>query len=216
MRPELIAAAALAAALARPEIRPAPPAAVLAGLSRLADRRLARRLDDQLPLAAAELAAHVRAGRSLAQAIDGCALDLPQPLGSRMTAASAAVALGEPAAEAILALGSGDEVRLIAAAVALQARVGGDLAQVLDRMSATLLERRAQRRAATVATAQARATARMVSWLPAAGLAALYLVDRPALSGLIASPVGWAALAVSAGLTAAAHLAIRRIARIDR
>ena len=173
MRPELIAAAALAAALARPEIRPAPPAAVLAGLSRLADRRLARRLDDQLPLAAAELAAHVRAGRSLAQAIDGCALDLPQPLGSRMAAASAAVALGEPATEAILALGSGDEVRLIAAAVALQARVGGDLAQVLDRMSATLLERRAQRRAATVATAQARATARMVSWLPAAGLAAL-------------------------------------------
>jgi Flp pilus assembly protein TadB len=94
VRPELIAAAALAAALAGPNVRPAPPAAVRAGLSRIADRRLARQLDDQLPLAAAELAAHVRAGRSLAQAVEGCALDLPQPLGSRMAAASAAVALG--------------------------------------------------------------------------------------------------------------------------
>jgi tight adherence protein B len=214
VRPELIAAALVVAALAVPPARPAAPAVLRRRLSAVADRRLARRVDDQLPLVAAELAAQVRAGRSLAQAIEGCAADLPEPVAGRMAAAAAATSLGEPPSEAIVVLGDGDEVRLIAAAVGLQTRVGGDLAEVLDRMSTTLLERRAQRRAAAVATAQARATARMVGWLPVVGLGALYLVDRPAVSGLIRSPFGWAALAASAGLTALAHVVIRRIARV--
>jgi tight adherence protein B len=114
----------------------------------------------------------------------------------------------------VLELGPGDEVRLISAAVALQARVGGDLSEVLDRISETLLERRAQRRAAAVATAQARATARMVSGLPPVGLGALFLVDRDAVSALLASPLGWLSIAVAAGLTVVAQLVIRRIARV--
>jgi tight adherence protein B len=214
MRPALIAAAVLVGCLATPAVRPAAPRFLRTRLSRFADRRVAGRVEDQLPLAAAELAAHVRAGRSLAQAIGGCAADLPEPVAGRMRAAAAAASLGKAPAEAVLELGANDEVRLIAAAVGLQARVGGDLSEVLDRMSGTLLERRAQQRAAAVATAQARATARMVSSLPAAGLAALFLVDREAVSALLASPLGWVAIAISAGLTVAAHLVIRKLARV--
>jgi len=214
VRVELILAALLLAGLAGPRMAFPTPRFIRRRASRLAARRAAGRVEDQLPLAAAELAAHVRAGRSLAQAIAGCAEDLPQPVASHMRSAAHAVSLGKPPGEAVRELGTGEEVRLIAAAVQLQARVGGDLSDVLDRMSGTLLERRAQRRAAAVATAQARATARMVSGLPLVGIGGLFLVDRAALSALLTSPLGWAALAVSAALTVVAHLLIRRIARV--
>src|SRR5207253_2071878 len=70
----------------------------------------------------------------------------------------------------------------------------------LDGMANLLLERRDARRAAEVATAQARATARMVIALPGAGLVALGLLDRAALGALLASPFGWLSLVASAGL----------------
>ena len=157
---------------------------------------------DLLPLVAGELAAHVRAGRSLAQAIAGCADDLPEPARAPLRAAGAAVGLGASPADALRALGDGEDASLLRGLVALQAKSGGDLGEMLDGLAAALMERRAQRRAAEVATAQARATARIVSWLPVAGMVMLWLV-------------GWAALVVSAGLTAAGQTVVRRLAAVS-
>jgi Flp pilus assembly protein TadB len=71
------------------------------------------------------------------------------------------------------------------------------------------------RRAASVATAQARATGRMVTGMPAFGVGALWLLDRSGFGLVLGSPLGWAALLGSAILAAAGHLLIRRIAAIE-
>jgi tight adherence protein B len=184
-------------------------------LARAARGRAARRDVAQLPIVVEILAAHVRAGRSLRQALADAAADLPEPAATRVAAAAADAALGTPADEALAALGTSADVAYLAAAVRLHLRAGGDLALLLERTAELLHERAAQRRAAEVATAQARATGRIVSAMPLLGVASLYLADRPGFDLLVRSPLGWAALGVSAAMAAAGHALIRRLSEVD-
>lgn len=169
----------------------------------------------QLPVVVEILAAHVRAGRSLRQALADAAADLPEPAAGRVAAAAADTALGAPAADALGALGEDADVAYLAAAVRLHTRSGGDLALLLERTAELLHERAAQRRAAEVATAQARATGRIVTAMPALGVAALYVADRPGFDLLVRSPLGWLALLTSAGLAALGHALIVRLSEVD-
>jgi tight adherence protein B len=187
-------------------------------LTAFADRIRARREgaeDAQLALVVEILAAHVRAGRSLRQALADAVEDVPEPSASRVAAAASDAALGTPIAAALAALGEGADVAYLAAAVRLHTRAGGDLALLLEHTAELLHERRAQRRAAEVATAQARATGRIVTAMPGLGVAALYLADRPGFDLLVRSPLGWFSLAASAGLAAAGHVLIRRLSQVD-
>jgi tight adherence protein B len=181
--------------------------------SALEARRRHRALSDQLYLLAAELAAHVRAGRTLAQALADVAADLPEPISSAVLGANTAVRLGAVPAEA-LALVGGDGCDIIAASVGAQLRAGGDLAALLDGLSEALVEREAQRRAAAALTAQARATARMVSAMPLVAVAGLAVLDRSAFSALVRSPVGLAALALSGAMAMAGLWLVRRLAAV--
>jgi tight adherence protein B len=182
-------------------------------LSGWAGHRRDRAAERQLHLVLGELAAHVRAGRTLAQSVSDVADDMPQPIRERLTGAADAIALGTPPGVALSRLG-GDNAALLGAAIAVQTRAGGDMASLLDDLADALVEREAQRRLADVATAQARATARMVAGMPPAALVCLWLIDRGAVRLLVVSPLGWCALAVSAALTAAGFVLISRIARV--
>jgi len=183
-------------------------------LSRRAARRRKQLLTAQMHMVAAELAAHVAAGRTLAQAVGDVADELPEPAAGALREVDAALALGMPAGEALARLGGGDDGAALIAAVAMQLRVGGDLGALLAGMSEALLERDALRRGVEVATAQSRATARMVAAMPPLAVGGLWLIDRPALMALLSSPIGLAALAASAGLTAAGLALIGRIAAV--
>jgi tight adherence protein B len=99
--------------------------------------------------------------------------------------------------------------------VEMQMRAGGDLAQLLDRFADVLRGREELRRAAAVATAQARATGRMVTAMPAFGIAALWLLDRTGLGIVVGSRLGWAALLLSALLAVLGHVLIARIAAVE-
>lgn len=183
-------------------------------------RRLHRRRGDELPpvqlaLVVEILAAHVRAGRSLRHALADAVADLPEPAATRVAAAAADAELAAPADEALSALGTGRDVAYLVAAVRLQIRAGGDLSLLLDRTAELLHDRAGQRRAAEVATAQARATGRIVTAMPALGVAALFVADRPGFDLLVRSPLGWLALGASAGLAAVGHALISRLSEVD-
>ena len=79
---------------------------------RLARRRGERAGAAQLALVVEILAAHVRAGRSLRQALADAPPDLPEPAAGRVAAAAADAALGTPAADALAALGDEPRRRL--------------------------------------------------------------------------------------------------------
>jgi tight adherence protein B len=181
----------------------------------IAARRTARRLRAQLPLVVSVLAAYVRAGRSLRQAVADAAGEVPEPSARALRDAAAAIALGASPAEALSALGGDTDVTHLRAVVEMQTRAGGDLALLLDRFADVLRGREELRRAAAVATAQARATGRMVTAMPAFGVAALWLLDRPGFMLVVESPLGWAALVLSVVLAALGHVLIARIAAVD-
>jgi len=191
------------------------PLTMLRARAWLATRRDSQLMRAQVPLVAAVLAAYVRAGRSLRQAVADAAADLPDPSARALHEAAAAIALGAPAGEALRALGDDPDVAHLRAVVEMQARTGGDLALLLDRMAAILRSREELRRTAAVATAQARATGRMVTAMPAFGIAALWLVDRPGFGLVVGSSLGWAALLLSALLACVGHVLISRISAIE-
>ena len=194
---------------------PVLPERVGTRIAQRARKRRERRIEDQLHIVVAELAGQLRAGRSIAQATEAAAAELPAPSSAAVALAANRVALGVPAWDALGALGDGADVRLVAAVIEVQASSGGDLVELLDGLAEVLIERRALRRMAAVATAQASTTGHIVTGMPALGLAALWLLDRGAVVALIASPIGWAALAVSAGMAVAGNLMIRRLAAVE-
>lgn len=195
---------------------PAPVAVAIHDIrGRLAARRDTRLLRAQLPLVVSVLAAYVRAGRSLRQAVADAAGEVPEPSARALRDAAAAIALGASPAEALGALGADTDVTHLRAVVEMQTRAGGDLALLLDRFADVLRGREELRRAAAVATAQARATGRMVTAMPVFGVAALWLLDRPGFMLVVGSPLGWAALVLSVVLAALGHVLIARIASVD-
>jgi len=182
---------------------------------RIAAGRAARLRRAQLPVVVSVIAAYVRAGRSLRQAVADAAGDVPEPSAAALREAAARIALGATPDEALAAFGADPDVAHLRAVVEMQARTGGDLVLLLERMAHVLRSREELRRAASVATAQARATGRMVTGMPAFGVGALWLLDRPGFGLVLGSPLGWGALLGSAILAAAGHLLIRRIAAIE-
>lgn len=182
---------------------------------RIAAGRAARLRRAQLPVAVSVIAAYVRAGRSLRQAVADAAGDVPEPSAAALREAAARIALGATPDEALAAFGADPDVAHLRAVVEMQARTGGDLVLLLERMADVMRSREELRRAASVATAQARATGRMVTGMPAFGVGALWLLDRPGFGLVLGSPLGWGALLGSAILAAAGHLLIRRIAAIE-
>lgn len=113
-------------------------------------------------------------------------------------------------AELAAAPGAGD-LRLVAAAWTVAHRTGGGLADALDRVAATLRDRRATARVVASELASARATARLVAALP---VAMLLLGGRGsgAWAFLLGSPVGLACLAAGLALGLAGLAWIERIA----
>ena len=182
---------------------------------RIAAGRAARLRRAQLPVVVSVIAAYVRAGRSLRQAVADAAGDVPEPSAAALRDAAARIALGATPDEALAAFGADPDVAHLRAVVEMQARTGGDLVLLLERMADVMRSREELRRAASVATAQARATGRMVTGMPAFGVGALWLLDRSGFGLVLGSPLGWAALLGSAILAAAGHLLIRRIAAIE-
>jgi tight adherence protein B len=182
---------------------------------RIAAGRAARLRRAQLPVVVSVIAAYVRAGRSLRQAVADAAGDVPEPSAAALREAAARIALGATPDEALAAFGADPDVAHLRAVVEMQARTGGDLVLLLERMADVMRSREELRRAASVATAQARATGRMVTGMPAFGVGALWLLDRPGFGLVLGSPLGWGALLGSAILAAAGHLLIRRIAAIE-
>jgi tight adherence protein B len=181
----------------------------------LVRRRRERLQAAQLAVVVEILAAHVHAGRSLRQALVDAVADVPEPAAGRVAEAAADAALGAPPDMALRALGASRDVAYLVAAVRLHTRSGGDLALLLERMAELLLDRAAQRRAAEVATAQARATGRIVTAMPALGVAALFMADRSGFDLLVRSPIGWVALVGSAGLAAAGHALITGLSDVE-
>jgi tight adherence protein B len=179
------------------------------------DRRVATRRDAQLPEALERMASALRAGRSLTAALAEVGEAAPAPLGDELRAAVESLRHGgglERALAAWLAAaGPSREVALAVTALDLAGRAGGEVARALDRVSATLRERRELRAEVRALATQARASAGVLLAAPLA-FALLVSTVEPGVAGfLLATPLGLLCLAVGLALDGLGALWMARI-----
>jgi tight adherence protein B len=191
--------------------------ALAIGVLRARRRVYSRGLERGASTAARALADALAAGHAVRGAIAVAGEGVAGAAGVELRRTAAALALGVPtegALEALRRRAGSPAWDTIVAAILLQREAGGDLAGLLRDLAVALEGAERADRDARAATAQARATARIVLGLPAAAAALAELVSPGFVAGLLARPASAALAVLAALLQVAALLAMRRLARV--
>jgi tight adherence protein B len=181
--------------------------------------RLAAAIDEQLADSVRSLAAGMRAGLSVAQAIEHASREAEPPLADAFRAVVDAVGVGGRLDEALARWASEvgtDDARLVVGVLDLHRRSGGDLPRVLDQVAATLRERSDATREVRALTAQARLSGAILGLLPIGFFGFLWTTSRGDIEGAFRTPVGIAAVSIGLVLEAGAFLWIRRLLEVVR
>ena len=108
-----------------------------------------------------------------------------------------------------------EDARLLATAVAVQRRTGGNLVEVLGQMSQMLRERERLRRDVRVITTAPRVSGYVVALLPLLTVVAMYVTSRYYIDTLFSEPIGRVAAAVGGLLVLIGLYLNHRIAQVD-
>ena len=181
-------------------------------------RRRAARVRTQLPDVLMLLSSSLRAGHSFLQALDAVASEVGEPTKQEFQRAVAEIRLGRQVDDALGDLADridSPDFSWAVLAVNIQREVGGNLAEVLDTVAATLRERDDIRRQVDVLSAEGRLSAVVLTALPF--LLGLYIsFIRPDSMALLFTTKLGLVMVIGAGtLLLTGIVMIRKMVRID-
>ena len=180
-------------------------------------RRTAR-FNNQLGEGLVIMANSLRAGFSFLQAVDTLSKEMPPPLSTEFARLLKEMNLGTPTEEALTRLMErvdSEDLDLVVTAVKIQRQIGGNLAEVLDKIGHTIQERiRFQGNLKTL-TAQGRISGLIISLLPVFILAFVMTVNPSYMSPLFSSPAGIVMLGLAVCSQVIGLLLIRKIVNIE-
>jgi tight adherence protein B len=190
---------------------------VVGRLRRRRGARLSSVMDEQLADAVRSIAAAMRAGLSVPQAIAYAAREADAPLAGSFASVVDRLDVGGELEGALqgwaTAVGT-DDARLVVGVLALHRRTGGDLPVVLDQVAATLRERVSAAREVRALTAQARLSGAILGFLPIGFFGFLWLTSRGDIQGAFHSSIGVASVVVGLILEGVAFLWIRSLLEV--
>ena len=160
----------------------------------------------------------LRAGYSFQQAMDVVAKEMEPPISEEFAKVSSDVSMGinlEEALEQMALRVASADFDLVVTAVLIQREVGGNLAQVLDSISDTIIERIRMKREINALTAQGRMSAVVLLILPFALGAFMYFANHDQFMILFDEPLGQMALGVAFVMEILGVLVIRKIVDIE-
>jgi len=165
----------------------------------------------------------LRTGFSVLQAMEAVARELPQPVAGEFDRVVKEVQLGlsmEQALQNMLRRVKSEDLDLVVTAINVQREVGGNLAEILDVISHTIRERVRIKGEISVLTAQGMISGYVITGIPFALMALLYLINREYIQRLWTTPgplgtCGWTMLIVGIILIVSGFLIIQRIVRIE-
>lgn len=203
----LLAAVGGAAGLAAPRL-----------WARVSATRRRRALETQLPDALELLANSLRAGLSLAQAVEVAAKELPFPIVREFRTVAQDMRLGlspEDALEKAAVHWPNADLELFVVAAQVARRTGGNLAGTAAQIVATVRERFRLQGRITALTSQGILSGWVIGLLPVGLLVAMSLLDPAMMNGFLRHPLGWGMLGLGVLMELVGVLFIRRIVRID-
>jgi tight adherence protein B len=160
----------------------------------------------------------LRAGYGLEYGFDLVARDGQPPCSEEFGQILQELNLGGDLEEALSRLVlriNSEDARLLATAVAVQRRTGGNLVEVLGQMGQMLRERERLRRDVRVLTTAPRVSGYVVALLPLLTVVAMYFTSRYYIDTLLSDPIGRLAAAVGSVLVVVGLFLNHRIAQVD-
>jgi Flp pilus assembly protein TadB len=175
--------------------------------------KFAEQLDDTLQL----LAGNVRAGYGVVQALDFVARDAEQPTSEEFARVVNQTRIGRDLNDALMDTAArmrSDDFTWAAQAIAINRETGGNLAEVLQRVSGTIRERGQIRRQVSALSSEGRLSAIVLICLPIAVVFLLLLVSPNYLAPMVESPIGIVAIVVAVLLAIAGSLWMLAVVRV--
>ena len=185
---------------------------------RFRQRRRQRALSAQLPDTVSLLANGLKAGYSFPQAIDSVARNATPPISDEFARVVRELNLGgsiEQSLSNLVKRAGNDDLDLIVTAAIIQSQVGGNLARVLDNISATIRERVRVKGQISAMTAQGRASAWIITLLPIGLVALLYLLTPDYFGVMTRTSKGLGLLAIAGVMVGLGNYFTRRVARVQ-
>jgi tight adherence protein B len=178
--------------LAIPAAAGLPALGLYVFLKRARSKRI-RKFEEQLPEAIDVIIRSLRAGHPFTTAIGLVAREMPDPSGTEFGFVSDEIAYGRDVHTALSNLHRRvgyDDLRFFTTSVTVQSQTGGNLAEILARLSKLMRERFKMRRRVRALTAEGRFSALALTFLPPIVLAIMNFIS-PVLYGAVWGNPGW-------------------------
>jgi tight adherence protein B len=160
----------------------------------------------------------LRAGHSFTQAIHLVSQDMQGPIQEELVRIETEMQLGVGLEEALQRasdrVGS-EDFDLIVTCIAIQRQIGGNLAEILERISDTIRDRVRLKREVKALTSQGRLSASIFMMLPIGVGIMLYLMNPEYMGAMFTNPLGIVMLMIAALGQVFGYLIIRRIVNIE-
>ena len=188
------------------------------GFINWAGSREKRKFEEQLPDTLTLISTSLRAGYSLLQAVEAVAAEAPDPTAREFGRAIAEARLGRSVTEALSGITDrtqSKDFEWAVMAIEIQREVGGNLAEVLQTVADTMLQRNRLRGEIRALTAEGRISAFVLGALPFAMGLFLWTSNPDYIQPLFENTFGLIALGVGGVLMAGGIVWLRKIINID-
>lgn len=183
----------------------------------LSRRRLSA-FTEQLGTSLITIANALRAGYSFQQTIEVISNEMEPPIGEEFSEMYHQIIMGVPLEEALedanKRIGSSD-FELAVTAVLIQREVGGNLAQILDNISNTIMERIRMRREIQSVTAQGRMSAIVLLGLPFVAGFGMFTLAHDSFMMLFQEDIGKIAMVAAVIMEVVGYFVIMKIVDIE-
>jgi len=180
-------------------------------------RRLAR-FSVQLSNALDMIISSLRGGQGFMQALEYVEPDLPQPIGTEFRRLLHECSLGIPMETALASMlrrVPTHELEITVAGWMIQREAGGNLSEVLEKISQTIRERIRLRGEVKALTAQGRISGMVAAGMPVLMVLALLQMSPDYIMPLFTTPLGQKLIVAGAGMQVVGSLIIWRMVSID-
>lgn len=171
----------------------------------------------QLKDALMVLSNSLRAGFTFEQAISTVSYDLPDPIGTEFRQVFREVELGDTIGASLDRVAErmeSKDLEMVNIAVAIQKKVGGNLATILDNISETLRERMLMKKKINALTAQGRISGLIVALIPVFLLVVVTLINPSYMEPMWTTTYGHVLLGIALVLEILGYVIIRKMINI--
>jgi tight adherence protein B len=180
--------------------------------------RRTRKFESQLGETIILLSNALRAGYSFAQAMATVAKSASAPISDEFTRATREIALGVSVDDALRHMverNASEDFDFLVTAVQIHRVVGGNLSEILDKISSTIRERVRITGEIRTLTAQARASGYIISLLPIALAVFLAFVEKSYFNPMFSSALGIIMLVIAGFMIAVGYAIMQKIVKIE-